>query len=414
MPKTEKDLKLELRNAILELPLIELTKLKAKGIDNVPLFKYLGFATEVEMNSWFLHKRSNATPQSSLNEVSKQNSSLKKNDQHRKSSPPVTNDDFHEDSSSTSDDEGQKPLKRENKVANSKKMKIDEVELTSNEESSSDGETSTLHRFNNRKLGSHLAQDDEESSNFSDSDSDFNKLKSNSGKLRHGAPDEEGGRIDNNEDSEDDESTEEPNSISPAVKMNKKARRKAPLEKSSKVQVSRNREVIAVPKHSTYSRDPRFSKQEMNLSLHRNRYEFLEDVRDDEILELKNLIKKETLARTIKGRRGRRQRKLTDEELQEKRATLTKLEQHRAETERAKIFQEKLHELKVKDRELVQKGIKKPFIIGQKQKRELQMKIRFEELNKNQFKLNRFLTKKRKLKEEKSVKEDSKGPHLGV
>lgn len=212
------------------------------------------------------------------------------------------------------------------------------------------------------------------------------------------------------EESSSEEEEDRP-SKSPAKKKEEetKRNRSAPSERSSKFPVSRNRQVVVVPRNE--SRDPRFTQQAINHSLIRHRYEFLEPMRDAEIVTLRKTIRKqdELAAEASAAKRRKRVKKMSEDELAERRATLTKLEQHRGDTKRARDYQSKLHELKQTTK-----------MVSSTTKKKLKLQVRYDDLAQNEHRFKRFLDKKRKEGEFKERRKNRElghsggGPQLGV
>jgi len=374
----------ELRQAIRELPFAELSKLRQTGLKGEPLHKALRFKTEQAMTQWLMSEGG------------------REDESNRKRTPASSSEDY----SSSSDDERQtSKLKSKTTTSKSKtRARLDDESDDDNESEEEEEETRPPHVRQNVKRKADdpwLVADEEEgrsstrrpSKPVSPPSSDDDKDEDTSSQSDDDSDGAEGGD---------------------SSKKSRRKKRKAPAERPSNIQVSRNREVVAIPKFRYKGLDPRFSHQEVDINLHRKRYEFLEETRDQEIEQLRTDIRREQMAREIKGRRGRRLRRMTDEELEQRRKDLTRLEQHKADSRRAKMYQEKLGEIKKRNKELVEKGVAdKPRIISQKDKKRLKMDVRFEELEKR-HKLDRFMDKKRKEQETKVRREDSKGPKLGV
>ncbi|KAI0911156.1 hypothetical protein F4823DRAFT_561181 [Ustulina deusta] len=151
----------------------------------------------------------------------------------------------------------------------------------------------------------------------------------------------------------------------------------APMEMSSKRQVTRKREVVNM--HKVASRDPRFSAASgaVDESRSRKAYAFLDEYRDSEMAQLKAAIKKaksaaerEELARTLKSMQSRK-------EAQAKRdAERELLAQHRRQ-----------------EKERVAQG-KKPFYLKKSEQKKQLLVERFAGMKKKQ--VDRTIERRRK------------------
>ncbi|KAI1215047.1 DUF947-domain-containing protein [Annulohypoxylon truncatum] len=183
---------------------------------------------------------------------------------------------------------------------------------------------------------------------------------------------------------EDSESSDQPD---PKTQDNNKLHLKpshrtskhAPTEQSSKRQVSRKREVVAV--HKPVARDPRFSSAVSGRPLDeekaRRAYDFLDKYREDEMAQLRSAIKKtrdesakEELRRALKSMQGRKQ---AQEQRDKERRVL---EEHRRQ-----------------EKELVKQG-KKPFYLKKSEQKKRLLVDRFAGLKKKQ--VDRVIERRRK------------------
>ncbi|KAH9261169.1 hypothetical protein BASA81_000873 [Batrachochytrium salamandrivorans] len=214
---------------------------------------------------------------------------------------------------------------------------------------------------------------------------------------------------DDSNPSDSGESEEETANPYQSDKPMAKRNRSQPSERSSKIRVSRTRQVVFVPRSE--SRDPRFTQQAVNHSLIRNRYEFLEPMRDTEIVSLRGQIRKQEALIEDPKKRKRNLKRMSEEELADAKADLTRLEQYRGDIKRAKDYQTKLHTAKQTSK-----------VVSATTKKKLKLRVRYEDLAQNEHRFKRFVDKKRKEGEYKDRKRNREqgnpsggsGPHLGV
>ena len=183
-----------------------------------------------------------------------------------------------------------------------------------------------------------------------------------------------------------------------AVHPNKKSKH-APKEQSSKVEVTRNRLVVDVPRRQ--ARDPRFTSEPVDMNTFRRGYKFLEDQVSQEITQMRAVMQKEQQGRALGGRKGRKMRKLADSELGELQQHLTRAEQFQSAARRAKQSHEAIKEYK--------KTTGKLFVPASV-KKQITLNRRFADLEKRGT-LDRFMLKKRK-RHGNTAKEA--GPTLGI
>ncbi|XP_071506392.1 ribosomal RNA processing protein 36 homolog [Diadema antillarum] len=167
-------------------------------------------------------------------------------------------------------------------------------------------------------------------------------------------------------------------------KQFKRANKNRPQEVSSKIQVSRFREVVPVQK--PMSRDPRFDdlSGKFREKLFDKNYKFIEDIREREKQELEKAVKK-----TKDSQKQHKIQKL-----------LTKMEQE----EKAKNKKQKVRDIEKKlvkkEKDLVKEG-KKPFFLKKSDKRKLELAEKFRAL-KSSGKMERYLAKRRKKNAQKA------------
>ena len=163
----------------------------------------------------------------------------------------------------------------------------------------------------------------------------------------------------------------------------KRRNKNAPRELPSARPVSRYREAVPLPKRTR--RDPRFSRERMSDWQFQDQYEFLEETAARDVAALRSTVKRETLGRTLSGARGRRKRRLSDEQLADARAQVTRLEQFMAEARRARALRERLRTQYA--------GLK----LNRKELARVALEHRFDELKSKPGKLDKFMEKRRRL-----------------
>jgi ribosomal RNA-processing protein 36 len=181
-----------------------------------------------------------------------------------------------------------------------------------------------------------------------------------------------------------------------------KKKKSAPVEMTSKKQVSRLRTVVKAPVRVV--RDPRFevlSAGPLVAAAFDKRYGFLKDKREDELAELKDSLRRDAAlrAKTARQRSGAKQRVMDDTERAEAQATLTRMQQERAKEERLRSERELTQEVRKKERELVAKG-KQPFFLHKSELKKLELAKRFDKLD-EAGQLDRFMEKRRKKNSQK-------------
>lgn len=158
----------------------------------------------------------------------------------------------------------------------------------------------------------------------------------------------------------------------------KSAKRKskdAPAEMSSKVPVSRFRQVVA-PQQKAPARDPRFDSLSgvYNPGLYKKAYGFLDEMRSEEISKIKESIKNLERHKNAQGGRYK-------EELDKERRALNVLEQQR----RTEAERERRQEVKRtwrKEMEERVKAGKNPYFLKRKEEKRLRAVQRFNDLKK--------------------------------
>jgi ribosomal RNA-processing protein 36 len=181
-----------------------------------------------------------------------------------------------------------------------------------------------------------------------------------------------------------------------------KKKKSAPVEMTSKMQVSRLRTVVKAPVRVV--RDPRFevlSAGPLVAAAFDKRYDFLKDKRENELAELKDSLRRDAAlrAKTARQRSGAKQRVMDDAERAEAQATLTRMQQERAKEERLRSERELTQEVRKKERELVAKG-KQPFFLHKSELKKLELAKRFDKLD-EAGQLDRFMEKRRKRNSQK-------------
>ena len=165
----------------------------------------------------------------------------------------------------------------------------------------------------------------------------------------------------------------------------KKRSKHAPVELPSTRRPSRTRQVVSMP--SVVRRDPRFSVEASAADAGRflERFEFLDEQVDGEIKHIRDTLQRESLGRQLKGAAGRKKRRLTEEEVAALQADLTRLEQYRAETRRARAVNSR-----------VKQELQEGHRVTRKDKRRFALEQRFKELSAKPGKLGFFLEERRK------------------
>ncbi|KAI1366599.1 hypothetical protein F5Y08DRAFT_301088 [Xylaria arbuscula] len=180
------------------------------------------------------------------------------------------------------------------------------------------------------------------------------------------------------EEEKDSRHPQKPDSKSSKPPKPTRSSKHAPMEMSSKRQVSRKREVVSMNKVAP--RDPRFSAAsgaEMDEARARKAYAFLDEYRDSEMAQLKVAVKKtksaaekEELARALKSMQSRKEA------------------QARRDAEREVLAQHRQ-----KEKELVAQG-KKPFYLKKSEQKKQLLMDRFAGMKKKQ--VDRTIERRRK------------------
>jgi ribosomal RNA-processing protein 36 len=131
--------------------------------------------------------------------------------------------------------------------------------------------------------------------------------------------------------------------------------------------------------------DPRTSSLSghLNEEQFENNYEFLQDMRNKEISQLKKTI----VARNQTGKKGKRMRRqlnvsVADGSVEEDEDHLRKLKQERADFERHKVVRTAKQAVKKKIRSEVEEGTRGAFFLKRKEKKRLEFEAKMEELRK--------------------------------
>mmetsp|Transcript_22496 Transcript_22496/g.29196 ORF Transcript_22496/g.29196 Transcript_22496/m.29196 type:complete len:356 (+) Transcript_22496:172-1239(+) len=166
--------------------------------------------------------------------------------------------------------------------------------------------------------------------------------------------------------------------------LKKRANKNRPMEMSSKVPVSRYREVVNVGPQRK-ARDPRFEavSGKFNYDLFRKTYDFLDGYQDAEIKELKASLKLELKKR---GKDSKRHKEIQ--------SVLSRLQTERTARHRSDKVRKILSNKKKEELEKVSQG-KKPFFMKRSEKKKIEMEQRFMELKKK-GKLKKYMEKRRK------------------
>lgn len=154
-------------------------------------------------------------------------------------------------------------------------------------------------------------------------------------------------------------------SSSPGSRDTSRSSKHAPTEQSSKRAVTRKRPAIEVSSNPYHARDPRFSaiSGTVNDEAMRRNYSFLDEYRDKEIAELKEVIKK------VKD---------LNEKERLQRQVMAMENQARANRERERQ-RKVIQEHKKQERELVKEG-KKPFFLKQNEVKKRVLVDKFENM----------------------------------
>ncbi|KAJ2699100.1 rRNA biogenesis protein rrp36 [Coemansia spiralis] len=208
-------------------------------------------------------------------------------------------------------------------------------------------------------------------------------LRRRLGKESEGS-DEAGGDAQGSDSSEEESDDSGPEEDAAAQRPGKgsdlhRDSRKMPMVMSSKRPVGRFRQVVEMPQGRT--RDPRFDSLSGNLNddLFDKSYAFLDDKRKHEMAELKKQV------RTLKAKRP-------NEAARAQRALETMQSQEAAQQQKKRV-QELRRKHRKMETEAVKQG-KKPYYLGQRELKELEVAQKFGSLS--GAKLDRFLEKRRK------------------
>mmetsp|Transcript_9756 Transcript_9756/g.22542 ORF Transcript_9756/g.22542 Transcript_9756/m.22542 type:complete len:494 (+) Transcript_9756:311-1792(+) len=181
-----------------------------------------------------------------------------------------------------------------------------------------------------------------------------------------------------------------------APKKGGKKRKGAPMEMSSKKQVSRFRHVV--PTKNRKIRDPRFDTMSGTLDeeVFDKRYAFLHEERDLEIDELRKAIRKDKdlRSKTAKQRQHQKVRIMDEDERRAAISRLTQLKQSKMLGERKRVQRDVQRTARKAEMEKVSKG-KNPFYLKRSELKKLELAKRFETLEKA-GKLEQYMEKRRK------------------
>ncbi|XP_071787422.1 ribosomal RNA processing protein 36 homolog [Asterias amurensis] len=158
----------------------------------------------------------------------------------------------------------------------------------------------------------------------------------------------------------------------------KRANKNRPQEVTSKVPVSRFRNVIAVKE--SVRRDPRFDdlSGQYNEAAFNSNYSFMEGVRRRELTEVKNELKEAA----------------TEEKKEELLRLMQRMKQQEIERKQKQTEKEASTEHKKKEKELVKQG-KKPFFLKKSEQKKVELANQYMKL-KQSGKLDKHLARKRK------------------
>ncbi|KAI2473871.1 DUF947-domain-containing protein [Annulohypoxylon bovei var. microspora] len=264
-------------------------------------------------------------------------------------------------------------------------------EISSNE---SQGEGGSEDESSEEQSGEDVEQDDEEpdSASEDDDDDEADDPSTAASQISFGAlakaqaslPNPRRGKgrkgQDSSSDSENSDQPEQQTKDRSRPRPPQRTSKHAPAEQTSKRQVSRKREVIAV--HKPLARDPRFSSavsgRPLDEEKSRRAYDFLDKYRDDEMAQLRSAIRKargdedaqEELRRALKSMQGRKQA------------------QDQREKERAMLGEHRRHE-----KELVRQG-KQPFYLKKSEQKKRLLVDRFAGLKKRE--VDKVIERRRK------------------
>mmetsp|Transcript_28494 Transcript_28494/g.43083 ORF Transcript_28494/g.43083 Transcript_28494/m.43083 type:complete len:327 (-) Transcript_28494:139-1119(-) len=148
------------------------------------------------------------------------------------------------------------------------------------------------------------------------------------------------------------------------------------------------------------SRDPRMSSMSgrLNEDHFEYHYQFLEDMREEEISALQKRIK----ARSVNGRKGQRLRKklglsaANAPSLEQDQTELKRLKAEQVSWERNKLERNAKRTVKRKIREQVESGEKGAYFLKRKELKKLKLEAKYEELKKKDGAIDKALTKRRK------------------
>jgi len=131
--------------------------------------------------------------------------------------------------------------------------------------------------------------------------------------------------------------------------------------------------------------DPRLSSMHglLNVDHFERNYEFLQELRDKEIQQLRERV----AAYKVKGQRGQRLRKKlgitkTDAALEEDRAKLKQLEQQKADFARSQIERAAKRSVKKKLQQEVAEGKRSAYFLKRNEKKRLELEAKYEEIRK--------------------------------
>ncbi|XP_002125370.2 ribosomal RNA processing protein 36 homolog [Ciona intestinalis] len=144
----------------------------------------------------------------------------------------------------------------------------------------------------------------------------------------------------------------------------KRENKNRPQEISSKIKVPKIRQVVIVPKSATMTRDPRFDDlcgSEYNEELFQNRYQFLDNIKQRERLQLKKQVKK-----TKKGTKDQQQLKYL----------LSRMEQQEIAKKQRMEKREEERKWKKVEMKKVKQGIKRPYYLKNSVKNKMVAELR--------------------------------------